>query len=100
MKIYHLITALLTALLIGAGQAVMAKDITDNFETEIVTVNVNQADAATIANTLVGVGYSRAMAIVEYREKHGPFYSAEELAAVKGVGQSTVEKNLARISLQ
>lgn len=100
MKINHLITALLTVLLLGAGQAVMAKDITDSFEAEIVTVNVNQADAATIANALVGVGYSRAMAIVEYREKHGPFYSAEELTAVKGVGQSTVEKNLARISLQ
>ena len=100
MKYKQLMTALLTVLLLGIGQFAAAKEPGSDSADGIVTVNVNEADAATIANTLVGVGYSRAQAIVEYRDKHGRFYSAEELTAVKGIGQSTVEKNLARISLQ
>ena len=41
------------------------------------TVNINEADAETIANQLLGIGLRRAQAIVEYRETYGPFYSAE-----------------------
>ena len=36
-------------------------------------VDVNTADAETIAAELNGVGLSKAKAIVEYRTKHGPF---------------------------
>jgi competence protein ComEA len=50
-------------------------------------VNINSADAATIARELKGVGLSKAEAIVEYRQKHGPFRSADELAQVRGIGQ-------------
>ena len=56
-------------------------------------VNVNTADAATIAAALNGVGESKAEAIVAYRQEHGPFKSAEQLAQVKGIGLKTVEKN-------
>ena len=38
-------------------------------------VNVNKADAETIARELQGVGPSKARAIVEYRETNGPFES-------------------------
>ena len=62
-----------------------------------VTVNINQADAETLASVLNGVGISRAQAIVAYREKNGKFYSAEELSAVRGIGKRTVEKNESRI---
>ena len=62
-----------------------------------VTVNINQADAETLASVLNGVGISRAEAIVAYREKNGKFYSAEELSAVRGIGKRTVEKNESRI---
>lgn len=62
-------------------------------------VNVNTADAATIASTLNGVGESKAEAIVAYREAHGPFKSAEQLAEVKGIGLKTVEKNRDRIEV-
>ena len=41
------------------------------------TVNINEADAKTIANQLLAIGLRRAKAIVEYREAYGPFYSAE-----------------------
>ncbi len=56
-------------------------------------VNINTADAATIAKELNGVGLKRAQAIVEYRQKHGPFKSADELALVKGIGPAAVAKN-------
>ena len=63
-------------------------------------VNVNTADAETISTELKGVGLSKAQAIVEYREKHGPFKSAEDLSLVKGIGERTVEINRADILVE
>jgi competence protein ComEA len=56
-------------------------------------VNVNTADAKTIAEALTGVGPAKAEAIIEYREKNGPFKSAEDFIKVPGIGEKTVEKN-------
>jgi len=56
-------------------------------------VDVNTADAETISAELKGVGLSKAKAIVEYRKKHGPFRSADDLSLVKGIGERTVELN-------
>ncbi|HEV2620774.1 MAG TPA: helix-hairpin-helix domain-containing protein [Frateuria sp.] len=56
-------------------------------------VNVNKADAATIAKSLDGIGQSKAQAIVAWREAHGPFKRIEDLAQVKGIGKSTLERN-------
>ena len=56
-------------------------------------VNVNTADAEAISEALQGVGLSKAKAIVEYRQKHGPFKAAEDLSLVKGIGERTVELN-------
>jgi len=56
-------------------------------------VNINTADAPTLAANLNGVGQSKAAAIVTYREAHGPFQTVEDLALVKGIGAKTVEKN-------
>lgn len=63
-------------------------------------VDINSADAAQLSETLNGVGLSRAEAIVRYREQFGPFESVEELSEVKGIGDSTVERNRARIRLK
>ena len=63
------------------------------------TVNINNADAVTLADALSGVGASRAEAIVRYREMYGPFESIEELAEVSGVGSATLERNRERIKL-
>jgi competence protein ComEA len=60
-------------------------------------VDINSADAQTISNELKGVGLTKAQAIVEYRKKHGPFKSAEDLSLVKGIGERTVELNKANI---
>lgn len=55
-------------------------------------VNINTADAETIAAELNGIGLSKAEAIVEYRSKHGPFQSVDDLSLVKGIGERTVDK--------
>ncbi|MGB5257447.1 MAG: helix-hairpin-helix domain-containing protein [Woeseiaceae bacterium] len=56
-------------------------------------VDINTADAETIAAELKGVGLAKARAIVEYRKKHGPFKHPGELSLVKGIGERTVELN-------
>lgn len=60
-------------------------------------VNINTADASAIADGLVGVGISKAEAIVAYRKEHGPFKSPEQLADVKGIGDKLVLQNHDRI---
>jgi competence protein ComEA len=56
-------------------------------------VNINTADAATIAKALDGIGLSKATAIVAYREEHGPFKNVDDLTQVKGIGKATLERN-------
>jgi len=62
-------------------------------------VDINKADAETISAELKGVGLSKAKAIVEYRDKHGPFRSADDLSLVKGIGERTVELNRSDIKV-
>ena len=60
-------------------------------------VDINSADAETISTELNGIGLAKAKAIVEYREKYGPFKNPEDLSLVKGIGDRTVEINRANI---
>lgn len=64
------------------------------------TVNINTADAATLARVLDGIGEAKALSIVEYRKTNGEFADVYELANVKGVGERTVELNEDRIVLK
>ncbi len=66
---------------------------------EPATVNINTADAATLA-TLNGIGQSKAEAIVADREANGPFESPADLARVQGIGERTVEKNAERLTVK
>ena len=56
-------------------------------------VNVNSADAKTIADALSGIGQKKAEAIVKYRTEKGPFKTVDELTNVSGIGKKTLEKN-------
>jgi competence protein ComEA len=56
-------------------------------------VDINTADAATLASAMNGVGEKKAATIVAYRDAHGPFTRIEDLSNVKGIGLSTIEKN-------
>lgn len=51
-------------------------------------VDVNSASAVEL-EALPGIGARTAAAIVEYREKHGPFKKVEELMNVKGIGEKS-----------
>ncbi len=62
-------------------------------------VNINTADAATLAERLNGVGLKKAQAIVSFREQNGPFKSVEDLVNVTGIGEATLEKNKGLISI-
>lgn len=62
-------------------------------------VDINQADAQELAQVLVGVGESRANAIVEYRQQHGEFEQLMDLLAVRGIGSKVLEDNAERIVL-
>jgi len=56
-------------------------------------VNINAADAQTIADSLSNIGLKKAEAIVAYRNKNGAFKSVDELGEVSGIGDKTIEKN-------
>ncbi|MFZ7095667.1 ComEA family DNA-binding protein [Luteimonas dalianensis] len=62
-------------------------------------VNINTADAETLARVLTNVGPSKAEQIVAHRAANGPFKSADELAMVKGIGLATIERNRDRIQV-
>ena len=66
---------------------------------QVAVVNLNSADAATLQSELVGIGATKAQAIVAYREEHGNFASVDELLEVKGIGEATLEKNRDRLSV-
>ena len=63
-------------------------------------VDVNTADAKTLARELQGIGMAKAEAIVTYREKNGPFKSADDLAKVKGVGKKLVDQNKSNLKFE
>lgn len=56
-------------------------------------VDINTADAATLAKELNGVGPARAQAIVAYRTEHGPFKSVDDLGLVKNIPRKLIENN-------
>jgi competence protein ComEA len=63
-------------------------------------VNVNTADASTLARELDGIGAVKAQAIVEYRQKNGPFRAAEDLLKVQGIGQRVLDQNRSNIRIE
>ena len=56
-------------------------------------ININNADAHTLASSMKGIGLKKAQAIIEYRETYGPFVNIQDLASVSGIGEKTVAKN-------
>ena len=54
------------------------------------TININAASASELEE-LPGIGPVLAAAIIEYREEHGPFASADELLGVYGIGEGKLE---------
>ncbi|WP_456471342.1 ComEA family DNA-binding protein [Caminibacter sp.] len=53
-------------------------------------MNINTATADELCS-LKGIGHAKAVAIIEYREKH-PFKKPEDIMNVKGIGFKIFEK--------
>ena len=109
MKYGNILKLVLATFLLCLGSGTYADEASDGMSHEAsddtlveagLIVNINEADAITIAKVLLNIGAKKAQAIVDYREKYGRFYSPEELSAVKGIGQRTIEKNEGRIVTQ
>ena len=54
-------------------------------------LNINQATVEQLCK-LEGIDNAKALAIVAYREAHGPFVSIEDIKHVKGIGDDTFQK--------
>lgn len=70
----------------------------ENNINDTVYVNINTASEHQLRR-LHGIGETTARAIVEYRETHGEFKSADELLNVKGIGEKALEKFRDRITV-
>ncbi len=62
-------------------------------------VNINKADAKTLAKELDGVGPAKAEAIIKYRTEKGPFKTADDITKVEGVGKAILDANKANIKV-
>jgi competence ComEA-like helix-hairpin-helix protein len=62
-------------------------------------VNINQASKDDLM-TLDGVSAGVAQNIIAYREAHGPFKRAHDLAKVDGIGKDVLDKNVGRIAVK
>ncbi len=99
MKRIFYCVALIATFALGAPTALLAQAVDKPAEASDVLnkVDINSADAATLALALDGIGMAKAQEIVAYRELNGEFKSIEELAQVKGIGEATIAKNRDRI---
>ena len=61
-------------------------------------LDINSADAAALAEVMVGIGPAKAEAIVDYRKQNGPFSSVDDLGLIKGIGGATIDKNRERLT--
>ena len=64
------------------------KPLTQDSEQIIYPININTAQAVDFEN-LPGIGPQRALDIIAYREKNGPFEQIEDIIKVNGIGEGT-----------
>jgi len=89
--------AAVAALVLALSPLTLAAEDVPQVTQQAVQLDLNSADAVSIAAALEGVGMVKAQEIVAHRELFGKFRSIDELAEVRGIGAATVEKNRLRI---
>ncbi len=87
----------MSTVVVSAAKPVAAKASAAKPVVAAAAIDLNSADASTLAREMRGIGESKARAIVEYRRVHGPFRSIDDLALVKGIGARTIELNRAKL---
>ena len=71
---------------VSAERSVPAAEVVPEKE----PVDINTATASELED-LIGIGPTLAQAIVDYRDRHGPFSSVEELLEVSGIGEGKLD---------
>lgn len=102
MKLCYFLPMLLLLLLYGLPSGVSAAPLgnaSKAVHSATVVINLNQASVEELASQLKGIGRKRAQAIVDYREKQGPFVSLEQLVEVPGISVGMLEQNRSRLTL-
>lgn len=61
-------------------------------------VDLNKANQAEL-ESVKGIGPKKAKAIIDHRDKNGPFKSVDDLAKVKGFGKASVDKVRTELSV-
>lgn len=92
MKIVKMLVVLL-AMTISA--VAWAEEVVEAVE----VVNINTANAETLAAGIRGVGEKLSQAIVNYRNEHGAFETVDDLANVRGIGPVMINKNRDRLTV-
>ncbi len=67
------------------------QDVTTARKSVELPIDVNSATEQELI-FLPGIGQSKAKAIIEYRQKNGPFRTLSELERIPGIGKKTIEK--------
>ena len=102
------ISRCVTALLLTSGMLTTAAYAATTAQTEPAKtastqtanrVSINSANAAVLAEHLIGVGPAKAEAIVKWRSENGRFSNIEQLLEIKGIGSATLNKNKHLITL-
>jgi competence protein ComEA len=62
-------------------------------------ININTADEATLM-ALKGIGEAKAKAIIEYRQKNGPFKAIDDLTKVNGIADKTLAQLREQITVE
>jgi competence protein ComEA len=83
----------MVCLMLAMLPAVFAADVATQTTMPLERVDINSADATTLAQVMDGVGIVKAQEIVAHRELNGKFQSVDQLMEVSGIGLATVEKN-------
>ncbi|MCY4198213.1 MAG: helix-hairpin-helix domain-containing protein [Gammaproteobacteria bacterium] len=97
--IYSLLGAALCLGTTALSQTAMDTEATPPVIDERPSVDINSADASSLAEALDGVGLSRARAIIEWREANGPFEDPYDLVQVRGISERIVSLNETRIRI-
>ncbi|MGP4071456.1 helix-hairpin-helix domain-containing protein [Piscibacillus sp. B03] len=63
----------------------------ESYETQSNKIPINTADVNDLTQ-IPGIGEQKAKAIIQYREEHGFFKSAEDLLNISGIGEKTLDR--------
>ena len=74
-----------------SGDTIINKNDSNKAESSNGLISINDASLEDLM-TLDGIGNSKALAIINYRNENGPFKSIEEIKNVSGIGDALYEK--------